>query len=625
MKSSHRLAVCALHFLFCLLVPSLLHAASMTDWPQLQFTTIASGLSFPTDIAHGGDGSGRLFVTEQRGRVIVVQTNGSPNQTFLDISARVAFFPGGQDGLLGVAFPPDFGAKRCFYVYYNEIESHFNRLSRFHVATNSEVADPATEEIILEIPQRGAYLNGGQLVFGLDGFLYLGVGDTGFSPNVPNSAQDPASYRGKILRLDVTSCTNGYSIPPANPYIGRVGYLPEIWALGLRNPFRFSFDRLTGDFFSCDVGQNTWEEIDFKPAALAPGQNYGWPIKEGNHDYAIQGGVELGPLTAPIVEYLHFANSAVVGGYVYRGPPSPRLDGLYFFGDFVTGQIWAAKHEGQNWVNQLVSQTPYFISTFGEDDDGHLYLANYLSGKVYRLEDNAQAAPVTFSPSGGTVRTDSVSLSSLSPDVTIHYTTNGSDPTEMTPAIASGGAVAIADGMTIRAQAFRGGLLPSIVTGATFTLRVATPGFLPAQGPITNGTKVAISSSTSGASIRYTLDGTEPGVASPIYSGAVAINQDTPLKARGFKPGFNDSLTGSFAQSALRIDAVHFDASAGNAALSWQSVTGKTYQVQFSDDFTSWYNISKLLSGNGQPLSQTNVVQYPLPQRRYFRILSEDL
>lgn len=397
--SQHLRAVIYL-FLLCLWSVS---SAAETDWPQLQFTQFASGISAPTSIAAPGDGSERLFVTEQSGRVMLVRSNSV--SVFLNLQDRVQYIPGTELGLLTVAFPPGFATNRHFYVFYNGLGDDStparSRISRFQLSsTNSDIADPSTEQVVLSLPypEESVYtLSGGQLVFGPDGYLYIGMGDSGFGGALTNHAQKTRSLQGKILRIDVENSST-YKIPVDNPFVGNTNYLPEIWALGLRNPWRFSFDRANGDFYMADVGQIESEEINFLPAPASGGQNYGWPIREGRHYYT-------GPdhhgltLTDPVFEYLHTGPPAsVTGGHVYCGSVSNRMSGIYFFADAYSGKISGLKRNGAQWVSQLLAQVPYFITSFGEDQAGRLYLADYISGKIFSISDAGNAAAPTFTP-----------------------------------------------------------------------------------------------------------------------------------------------------------------------------------------------------------------------------------
>jgi glucose/arabinose dehydrogenase len=355
-------------------------------------------MSFPVHITHAGDGSGRLFIVEQPGRIRIVKNGVLLATPFLDISStganRVLF--GGEQGLLSVALPPQFNAKGYFYVYYTNLNGD-NVAARYFLTANPDVADPNSEVILQTfLHPTFANHNGGQLAFGPDGFLYIGTGDGGSGGDPNNNGQNLNTFLGKILRIDVESVLNPridtYVIPPSNPFVGTPGALPEIWALGLRNPFRFSFDRLTGDLYIGDVGQNLFEEIDFQPAASPGGQNYGWSIMEGFHCFnkldfnnplptCDQAG-----LTLPVVEYDHTqGDCSVIGGFVYRGNLHPQMQGIYFYGDTCSGKIWGLKRDGAVWQNSLLLDSPFAITSFGEDEGGELYLTDYLAGDIYRI------------------------------------------------------------------------------------------------------------------------------------------------------------------------------------------------------------------------------------------------
>jgi glucose/arabinose dehydrogenase len=347
----------------------------------------------PIYLTHAGDGSGRLFVVEQAGRIRTV-LNGAVQSTFLDITDRVRspINGGGQEeGLLSVAFPPGFGStKDYFYVYYTftfDVNEGYNRVSRFYI-NNNGAADPNSEEqVILFNHPLNRNHNGGQLVFGPDGYLYIATGDGGGGGDPMNNAQNPASLLGKILRIDVESGVNPYEIPPDNPFVGVQGYRPEIWALGLRNPWRVSFDRQTGDMVIGDVGQDNWEEIDFQPAASPGGENYGWNILEGTHCYNAATCDDSG-MTPPIFEYPTNVDGAcsVTGGYIYRGPSS-TLNGIYFYGDFCSGKIWGLQNTGGNWSNHMFFDTTNMIPTFGEDQAGNLYFSDRVSGDIFMISE----------------------------------------------------------------------------------------------------------------------------------------------------------------------------------------------------------------------------------------------
>jgi glucose/arabinose dehydrogenase len=344
----------------------------------ITLTRVAGGFAQPLAITHAGDGSGRLFVAEQGGAIRILRNGAVSPVPFLDISGLVT--PnGGEQGLLGVAFPPGFAARGSFYVNYTDRTGIGNTvIARFGLTANPDVADAASLAPLLGIAQPFANHNGGQLAFGPDGFLYIGSGDGGSGGDPLGNGQSLATLLGKVLRIDVLSGATPYGIPPGNPFGN------EIWAYGLRNPWRFSFDRLTGDLYLADVGQALVEEIDFQPAGSGAGANYGWNIMEGSRCFGSDVCVSAG-LTLPVTEYLHGSGDcSVTGGYVYRGS-SPALQGVYFYGDFCSGRIWGLQRSGSAWTSTLLADTALAISTFGEDEAGELYVADYATGDVYRI------------------------------------------------------------------------------------------------------------------------------------------------------------------------------------------------------------------------------------------------
>lgn len=342
---------------------------------------VANGLSQPLAIAHAGDGSGRLFVTLQEGRVMIFDGRQIVPKPFLDLRERVA--SGGERGLLSVAFHPDFANNRWFYVNYTDLAGN-TVVSRFRAARRApNVALRRSETLVLSVTQPYANHNGGQLQFGPDGFLYIGTGDGGSGGDPENRAQDGGSLLGKLLRIDVNQ--SPYGIPTDNPFSNRTDIRPEIWAVGLRNPWRFSFDRATGDLYIADVGQDAWEEVNFQPAAGPGGLNYGWRRLEGRHCFNPPNACDDGTLTPPVLEYDHSVGESVTGGYVYRGSQVPELAGRYVYGDFISGRIWAARLEGSRWVNEEVAASPIAISSFGEDEAGELYLTDYIGGRLLKF------------------------------------------------------------------------------------------------------------------------------------------------------------------------------------------------------------------------------------------------
>ncbi len=358
--------------------------------PQISLAVVAGGFVSPVHVTHAGDGSGRIFVVEQAGRIRILDNVAVLPTSFLDLASinPPRLIAGGEQGLLSVAFPPGFAAKGHFYVNYTRAPDGATVVARYRVsAGDANVADPASEAVILTIPQPFANHNGGQLAFGPDGYLYIGMGDGGSGGDPQNNGQSPGALLGKLLRIDVESGAAPYAVPPDNPFVGVAGFRPEIWALGLRNPWRFSFDRGTGDLYIGDVGQNAFEEVDFQPAGSPGGQNYGWNIMEGDSCYPPgTAGCNRTGLALPVFVYAHVPECSVTGGHVYRGSAFPPLQGIYLFGDYCSGRIWGLRRNGTAWDNMGLLTTPALnISTFGEDEEGNVYVANHTGGEIRKI------------------------------------------------------------------------------------------------------------------------------------------------------------------------------------------------------------------------------------------------
>ncbi|BCR05699.1 hypothetical protein DESUT3_27680 [Desulfuromonas versatilis] len=304
---------------------------------------------------------------------------------FLDIADRV--LAGGERGLLGLAFPPGFAQKGYFYVNYTRAGDGATVVSRFFLSADPDLALPGSEQILLSVPQPFSNHNGGQLAFGPDGFLYIGLGDGGSGGDPLGNGQNLGELLGKLLRLDVESGAAPYGIPAGNPFALDPAARDEIWASGLRNPWRFSFDRLTGDLFVADVGQERWEEINFQEVASPGGANFGWNVLEGPDCFSPAAGcVAPARNVAPVAAYGHDLGCSVTGGYVYRGPGNPDLQGIYLYGDFCSGRIWGLRPVGGGWANQLLVDSAFSISAFGEDEAGRVYLADYAAGEIFRID-----------------------------------------------------------------------------------------------------------------------------------------------------------------------------------------------------------------------------------------------
>ena len=359
------------------------------DPDAIHLEQVAAGLSQPIGITTAGDGSGRLFVNEQGGRIMVIGHDGSVrDQPFVDLSNRVV--AGGERGLLGVAFHPDFARNRRVFVHYSRAGDGATVVSELTASADLRSADPSSERVLLTVAQPFANHNGGQLAFGPDGYLYIGLGDGGSGGDPFGNAQNPNVLLGKILRLDVDgphASRRAYGLPadnafgPDGPLFGRGA--PEIWAMGLRNPWRFSFDPETDDLFIGDVGQGTWEEIDRQPAGARAGRNYGWNLTEGNHCYSV--GCRLDEFIEPVAEYRHDQGCSVTGGYVYRGGMQPRLRGTYLYGDYCSGRIWSLQVDLGRYAPRIVLDSGLSISSFGVGEDGELYVADLSGGGIYRV------------------------------------------------------------------------------------------------------------------------------------------------------------------------------------------------------------------------------------------------
>lgn len=348
---------------------------------QYGLTAVASGFRRPLYLtAAPGDTADRLFVVEQDGTIVTVRDGRRQEPLFLDIRDRVNA-RANEQGLLSVAFDPDFVTNGTFYVYYTDSRGA-TVVARYRLAPNNPaVADPGSEEIILRVEQPYSNHNGGLVLFGPDGYLYIGLGDGGSGGDPQGHGQDPRTLLGTILRVDVRRGPT-YVVPPDNPFVGQSDRRPEIWAYGLRNPWRFSFDRLTGDLYIADVGQNALEEVSFQPASSTGGENYGWKVYEGS---ALFQGPPRAGLTPPISEYGREEGCSVTGGYVYRGRQLPALVGNYLFGDFCTGFVWALTPQADgSWARTLLFDSNAQITSFGEDADGEVYVVDR-QGTIYRV------------------------------------------------------------------------------------------------------------------------------------------------------------------------------------------------------------------------------------------------
>lgn len=348
-------------------------------------TVFADGFTRPLYVTHAGDGSERIFVLEQTGRIWILKDGERAEFPFLDLSGLItqtADRPYSEQGLLGLAFHPEYPSNGVFFVNYTD-RLGTTVVARYRVSlSNPDIADINSGQIIFQLSQPYANHNGGHIEFGPDGYLYVSLGDGGSANDPLGAGQNRQLLLGSILRIDVDSALP-YAIPPDNPFVNDSRALDEIWAYGLRNVWRFSFDRQTGDLYMGDVGQNRWEEINFQPADSGGGENYGWNVWEGSHAFA---GGSADNHVLPIFEYSHDAGCSVTGGYVYRGAWIPELEATYIFGDYCSGRIWASyRDEDFRWRTIALMRANFAISSFGEDESGELYVVDY-AGAIYRFD-----------------------------------------------------------------------------------------------------------------------------------------------------------------------------------------------------------------------------------------------
>ncbi len=349
---------------------------------RLGLRTVARGFSAPLLVTHAGDGTGRLFVVEQVGRIRVLRDGRVQGEPFLDIASLVT--AGGEQGLLGLAFHPRFESNGRFFVNYTD-RAGDTVIAEYRARGGANRADPGSARVLLRVDQPFSNHNGGALAFGPDGFLYVATGDGGSGGDPMGNGRRLDTLLGKLLRIDVDR-GRPYGIPEDNPFLGRSGARPEIWAFGLRNPWRLSFDRQTGDLWIGDVGQGELEEIDRAWAGRAGGQNYGWNVMEGTQCFSPPDGCDRDGLVRPVAVYPTRLGCAVIGGYVYRGARFPALQGGYFFADFCAGVVFAIDSGGRGPREPVILlDTNHAISSFGEDEQGELYLTDLQGGEVLQV------------------------------------------------------------------------------------------------------------------------------------------------------------------------------------------------------------------------------------------------
>jgi len=383
------------------LVLCLLLLAPSSVQAELTVKTVLTGLSNPVRLVAPEDDD-RLFVVERGGLIRIFDQDGADRGIFIDLSSLTRVTS--ERGLLGLAFPPDYASSGRFYVNYtddNDGTTTNSIVARYQVSADPDVADAGSAEILLTLFQPASNHNGGHMEFGPDGMLYVGFGDGGGSGDASNFAQNDQSLLGKLLRLDVSGLGT-YSIPADNPFVGTAP-LDEIWAKGLRNPWCFAFDRVTGDLYIADVGQLLWEEVDVQPASSSGGENYGWRLMEGNACFNPPTNCNDGSLTLPVHEYSHGAGRcSISGGYVYRGSAIPSESGSYFFADWCSGDFWTLRWSEAGGATEITDRTAELTATvslggvasFGQDGRGELYVIENGPGRIHRIV-GAKGSPTT--------------------------------------------------------------------------------------------------------------------------------------------------------------------------------------------------------------------------------------
>ncbi len=366
--------------------PTATRAVSTDNSFSIAADEFITDLKKPILVTHAGDGSNRLFIVEQGGRILIAENGRVRAEPFLKITDKVNT-SGNERGLLSVAFHPDYKNNGTFFVNYTGEPDGATVIERYQVSDDPNSADENSARVILEFEQSEPNHNGGMMAFGPDGFLYIATGDGGGAGDRHGdigNGQALNTLLGKILRIDVNAET--YTVPANNPFVGRADAKPEIWAYGLRNPWRISFDRATGDLYIGDVGQGSKEEINFQAASAGGGENYGWRIMEGDECYDEAQDCTRADLIAPIAVYSHDLGCSVTGGYVYRGQMYSWLVGQYIFADYCTGIVWAtARDANAEWQTQQVGKFDDTISSFGQDEAGELYVVGHGNGIIYKL------------------------------------------------------------------------------------------------------------------------------------------------------------------------------------------------------------------------------------------------
>ncbi len=526
--------------------------SSSAALPSIVLEQVAPGLAFPVSIAHAGDGSGRLFIVLQEGKIVIYDGTQILPTAFLDLTSLVSCC--GERGLLGLAFHPNYLSNGFFYVNYTNTAGN-TVIARYKVSANANIADFNSVLPVLTIAQPYANHKGGQLQFGPDGYLYIGMGDGGSGGDPENRAQNLGELLGKMLRIDVNA-GSPYTVPSSNPFIGTAGAKPEIWALGLRNPWRFSFDRLTGDLFIADVGQNAREEVDFQPATSAGGENYGWRKMEGTACFNPSSGCNDGTLTLPILEYTHASGDCtVIGGYRYRGTQVSGLGGAYIYGDFCTGQIWGATPSGAVWSSVPLLDLPFLLSTFGEDQGGELYLTEYsATGSVYRIKSatqpaltvNGSSTPITVAP-GSPITVVAANLAANDSNIVALFATGTANSQSLNWVYLTGNQTTRSGNLT--------GVTTSFVLPTTGTFEVRALHWVTGVGYVTDAISPTVTAQSAAGGGTLTVNGS---------SMPITVTPGSPITVVAANLAANDS----------NIVALFATGTANSQSLNWVYLTG---------------------------------------------------
>ena len=531
-----------LRTIIAILTAAVVPCLASVDWPSVEFIKRGStpaGSEILTGAAATGDQSGRLLVASKTGKIFIWQNQEFLPAPFLDLGNLVPSHSR-EGGVTDVCPAPGFSANGTFYVFYTRAQDGHAIIARYQASgSDPNLADPLSGEILLEIARSSDLHVGGDLEFGADGFLYISSGDD----ERPSSSQDLTDLRGKILRIDVTSPPSPgdkYVIPGDNPYAGNgAGIRPEIWARGLRNPWRIDFDPQTAALVIADVGENDREEINRVPPG-GSGLNFGWPLLEGTLERDVPPGFDLSTLTPPWFEYDHSEGNAVIGGITLRGG-TDRLNGLYWFADFGTRKVRAIdpSNADPSGVSLGILESP--PSGFVRGEDGKLYILSYAG--IYEVLDTGAAQPPKLITSAGYPQTGpiEVTLSTITPGANIHYTLDGSPPDGASPSVPSGTGFTIDGISTLRARSYRADLLPSTPGIWGFYFVVGRPTVSPAGFQGIHHSFLTATTATPGAEIRYTTDGSAPVSTSPLLGEAIRFDPVGPLRIMGFKPGYANS------------------------------------------------------------------------------------